>query len=1064
MTSSIQDALWFADRLAPDSPAGHLVRAYRVTGALDHQALGVAWRHVLARHEILRTTLDEADGRPVPRVAAVGNKRDGFASVRLSGPGADAVFARWYAERAVTPNALAAGPPARLTVVGLAAAEHGVVLALHRSVADVRSLSVVVEELSWAYTQVMAGHRPVLGAEPRQYAEYARRQRRFAGTPAFAERTARWVSRLERVPPRLDLPFDRVRPAEVSWHAAGEPFGWNDGLARHLARFAADAGTRAHVVVLAAFLILLRRHAGTGRLAVTVPVPVLPDPAFDRIVGPCVNPVVVAVDLAAKPTFRAAVGHTAAALRAAVDHGDVPLAEVVRSLALDRDPRRTPFGDAVFVPRTPAAALRLAGAVVRSWPVATGATDADLALEVDPIGSSVTGELRYRTALVDAAAARKFLRQLRVLLESGLAGPDTGVDRLALEDAAEIRAAVAAGDRIAAAAAPAHPVHELVRRGARERPAAIAVEDEHEALTYRELDRRVAALTVALCDGGTVSGHAVAVRMPAGAGLCAAVLAVFRAGARLVCLEAGEVGERGRAVLAGLRPVRLLVGGAAAHDEVTRWYRDEQGGRVIETARVDPGAGAALEPGAVDVGATAYIAYTSGSTGRPKGIPQTHAALTQFSGWFADAFRIGPGARVAQWAAPAYDASLCEMSAALTAGATLCVVPERIRVNPDKMVDWLVRERITLLQTVPSFARELLAAAGRRDAAARLAGLDHLLLAGEALPGELAAELRTAFPGARLVNLYGTTESILSTWHEVTRPAPGPVPVGRPIPGRQILVLDEHDQPCATGVTGQIVVHSPYVTCGYVGVADDPVFRDVPPGLGLGTAAGRWHRTGDLGRRRWDGLLECRGRRDQQIKINGIRLELEEIEAVLGAQPTVADCAVVAVTGPHGRVVRLVAYVVTPDAGQVDAWRSAVCRHLGAVRMPVVFRMVPSLPRNGGGKIDRGRLPDPGAAGSGPVRPLRPPVEPVIAGIWDELLGGRHRDPYLSFTAAGGHSLLVPVLLSRIRRRYGTEVPLAAYYADPTIAGLAGAVRDRPAPRSARPEPAEPGKPKEYRV
>jgi acyl-coenzyme A synthetase/AMP-(fatty) acid ligase len=398
------------------------------------------------------------------------------------------------------------------------------------------------------------------------------------------------------------------------------------------------------------------------------------------------------------------------------------------------------------------------------------------------------------------------------------------------------------------------------------------------------------------------------------------------------------------------------------------------------------------------------------------------------------------------------------MFGALTVGATLCVAPERIRVNPEKMVDWLADARITLLQTVPSFARELLAAAHRQGATAHLAALDHLLLAGETLPGELAAELRAAMPDTRLVNLYGTTESILSTWHEVTAAVAGPVPVGTPIPGRQVLVLDEHDQPCPTGVTGQIVVHSPYVTTGYLGAeaADDAVFRPVPDGDRLSAAAGRWHRTGDLGRRRWDGLLEYRGRRDQQIKFNGVRLELDEVEAVLAAQPSVADCAVVGVTGPHGRIARLVAYVVAqPAAGadppMVDAWRSAVRRHLGAVKVPVLFRTVPSLPRNAGGKVDRRRLPDPGASGAGPARALRPPVEPALAAIWAELLGGEPRDPQLTFAAAGGHSMLVPVLLDRIRSRFGVEVPIWTYYEDPTLAGLAAVVLNRTAPGAAAP-------------
>src|SRR5262249_11965149 len=225
----------------------------------------------------------------------------------------------------------------------------------------------------------------------------------------------------------------------------------------------------------------------------------------------------------------------------------------------------------------------------------------------------------------------------------------------------------------------------------------------------------------------------------------------------------------------------------------------------------------------------AYLAYTSGSTGRPKGIAQSHAGLAQFACWFAAEFRLGPGSRMAQWAAPGYDASLVETFAALVSGATLCPVTDRVRANREKIAVWLAAERGTLSQTVPSSARELVKVVLGRGAAGTLRALDPMLLAGEALAGELADQLRATLPGVRLVNLYGPTESILATWHEITGPVPGKAPIGRPIPGRQVLVLDDADRPCPDGVTGNLVIRSPYITPGYVGAAsaDTAPFRPV---------------------------------------------------------------------------------------------------------------------------------------------------------------------------------------------------------------------------------------------
>ncbi|MFC4057205.1 amino acid adenylation domain-containing protein [Planomonospora corallina] len=484
-------------------------------------------------------------------------------------------------------------------------------------------------------------------------------------------------------------------------------------------------------------------------------------------------------------------------------------------------------------------------------------------------------------------------------------------------------------------------VHDAVELHVRRRPEAVAVEWNGTRLSYGELAARAAGVHRALRACGRVEGRPVAVRLPRGPDQVASVLGALSAGAHVVCMGAGDVGDRGRAVLDELRPAALV----GADDDLARWFRDEAGGATLR-----PGDGAPVIPPVTPPVPCApedlaYIAYTSGTTGRPKGIPHTHGTLVQFVTWFAAEFGIGPGSRVAQWALPGYDANLVEIFAALTSGATLCPVPERTRTTPERLVGWLAAERITHFQTVPSFIRTCL------PGLAGLPHLGHLLLAGEVLPGELAAALRSALPGARLVNLYGPTESILATWFEVDRRVRGTVPVGRPVPGREVLVVDEHDLPCPPGATGEIVVMGPHVTTGYVGAAagGNAAFRPL---------AGRHaFRTGDRGRFREDGVLEYGGRGDSQVKVNGSRLELAEVEAVLAAQASVADCAVSAVTGADGLVSRLVAHVVPRgDGADQAAWRGALRGAYGASVPPVVFKILDELPRNVGGKVDRSRL------------------------------------------------------------------------------------------------------------
>ncbi|MBW4721864.1 AMP-binding protein [Saccharothrix obliqua] len=433
----------------------------------------------------------------------------------------------------------------------------------------------------------------------------------------------------------------------------------------------------------------------------------------------------------------------------------------------------------------------------------------------------------------------------------------------------------------------------------------------------------------------------------------------------------------------------------------------------------------------------AYIVHTSGSTGRPKGIAHTHASFAQFVDWVVTELGIGPGARVAQWSAPGYDASLCQIFTPLVAGATLCPVPDKVRVDPRKLVRWLVDERVTLFETVPSFARQLLKALRERDPELPRPALRQLLLAGEPLPGDLAGRLRAELPGVRLINLYGPTEAILATWHDVTTPVRGMVPIGRPLPGRQVLVLDDHDRPCAPGVPGQLVIRSPYVTTGYVGGGGERAFRRLRDDDPLPC-----YRTGDIGRQRWDGLLEFQDRRDAQVKFFGNRLELTSLEAALTDHPSVAQCAIVPVVDGDGLVLRLAAHVVPePTAPREAAALAAPLRaHLrerfGTATPPMAFTAVADLPRTASGKLDRRRLPAPPAA---PAVRAAEAVEAAVAALWTELVGTTPA-PDDSLFAHGGHSLLLLHLLDRVHARFGVRIHLRDCLARPTVAEFAALV------------------------
>jgi (S)-beta-tyrosine adenylation enzyme len=1058
VTSFEQDALWFLNELSPDSPASNVCRAYRICGPLDIESLRSAWRAVVHRHEVLRTTLHEIDGRPVQWIAAAGDAALSLVDLSEVPPhGAEARAERLCAELAATPFDLAEGPLARVTLARLSATEHVLLLVLHQAIADDRSMSILADELSEGYAAAANGRsaREALPVLPFQYADHARARRERAATPGLL---SWWTSTLTPAPRSPELPVDRARPAEPSFEGGVVRFDWGQGFARALAETARAEATTPFALLLAGYQCLLHRYSAEEHLAVGVPVSQRPGSGADRLVGPFLNTLLLPADFSGAPAFGEVLRRTTRLAREASDRREPPFADLVQVLNPDRDPRRVPMCDVVFsCQEAPESELRLAGASVRRETVHNGATRADLTLTVDRTVPSVAGSLEYRSSLFEAASAEAILGQLRTLLAAAMRDPGLPVDALPLEDADGARAAVREADRIDDAAPADVPVHALVRGHAERAPDSVAVAWDGRSVTYRELVEQAASVAGALRALGGVKGTAVAVRVPPGPAQMAALLGVLEAGAHLVWFGTGDAGERGRVVLSDLRPAALLLDGDPAGDALATWYRDELAGRIIDVSTLAPTApvpgadlSTALAPrvsSATAPGDRAYVAYTSGSTGRPKGIAQSHGALAQFATWMGQEFRLGPGARMAQWVAPEHDPAIAEVFATLVSGGTLCPVPERVRVHPEKLADWLTEQRITHIQTVPSFAKELLRAVTDPDSTRSLASLGHLLLMGEALPEELANGLLAALPSTRLINLYGPTETVAATWHEIAGTVHGATPIGLPIPGRQVLVLDELDRPCPAGVTGDLVIRSPYVTPGYIGAGSAAAFEPLPDPAAFGAGHHRCYRTGDLGRRRWDGRLEFRGRRDFQVKLSGNRVELTDIEATLAAHDSVAECAVAAVTDPDGLVTRLVIYVVPRRAASgeavaaADVWRAHLRRRFGTLAMPASFKTLSDhLPRNVAGKVDRRRLPDPGPLRGRGARMPQTPVEKGMAAIWRELLEVEQLSAEDTFFAAGGHSLLVPRLAGRIREWFGVEVPLRDLYANPSLAAVSAVV------------------------
>ncbi|HST61582.1 MAG TPA: amino acid adenylation domain-containing protein, partial [Longimicrobium sp.] len=455
----------------------------------------------------------------------------------------------------------------------------------------------------------------------------------------------------------------------------------------------------------------------------------------------------------------------------------------------------------------------------------------------------------------------------------------------------------------------------------------------------------------------------------------------------------------------------------------------------------------ALEDGA-DAENAAYVIYTSGSTGRPKGVQVTHANATSFFAAMDE--RVG-GTVPGTWLAVtriSFDIHVLELLWTLARGFRVVVQPEPDKAAPgESLAEQIRRHAVTHLQCTPSLAAMLIAESGI-DA---LAGLDRILLGGEALPADLAAQIRTVLPDG-VVNMYGPTETtVWSTTHAVDRD--GAVPIGRPVANTRVYVVDAGLRLQPAGVPGELLIGGAGVTRGYLDRPGLTADRFVPDAFSP-TPGARLYRTGDRARWQPDGTLAYLGRIDQQVKIRGFRIEPGEIESVLRRHPAVAECAVVARASEPGDT-RLVAYVVgTADA---DALRAHVGASLPDYMVPAAFVTMDALPLTPNGKLDRKTLPAPDFSGAADayVEPGTA-TEHALAEIWRGVLGLERVGAADNFFDVGGHSLLATVMIGRIRRDLQVELPLRAVFEAPVLARLAERVDAARQEAASRPAPAPP--------
>jgi amino acid adenylation domain-containing protein len=995
-------------------------------------AFRAAWQHLADRHPVLRTSfLLNAHPEPLQRVHARVEVPWSEHDWRHLPPRVQEERMRSFLRedrRAGFDPACA--PLSRFALFHTADEAYRLVWTSHHALLDGFARRILLREALGEYQALVDGREWEPGPPAPSFGEYAAwlRAEDNGEAKAFWEQTLRgWDGPAElQVEPEEGEPRERHR------------FALPEELSEALRELAASREVTLNTVLQAAWALLLSRYTGQADAAFGATRACRRGgfPGADGVVGLLSNtvPVRIRVDEARSAAEHF---HQARALWTAMrPHERTHPGRIREWTGL---PAGAPLFETLlgFEAETPRDTLHPDG---RGWPSRT----ADLLQWISyPLavvardGAGLAFDVVYDPARFGGEAVRRLQEHLTAILRAFAENAGQPLHRIELLPAAERQHLLQELNPPAAPYPAEQCIHHLFEAQVERTPAAVAVNDEEQSLTYAQLNERANRLAHGLRRMGVGPEVRVGICMHRGVDLVVSMLAVLKAGGAYVPLDPSSPEARLRHMLAHSGATVLLTqqalrGGLPVPEDVRVVAVDEDG---LET-----GDGDARNP---ESGATprslAYVIFTSGSTGLPKGVGIEHGSLVSHMTWFIRDFAFTAADRVLQKTPVVFDASVWEFYAPLLVGGELVMARHEGERDPAYLARTLHSCGITTLQLVPSLFRVLL----DEPELAECTSLRHLFCGGEALPGELCGRLAEVLPQARLVNLYGPAECCIDTSTHTCVAGDaieGVVPIGRPVANTRAYVLDAAMRPLPEGIPGELYIGGVQVGRGYLGRPELTAERFLPDPFG-GRAGARLYRTGDRARWRPDGTLEYLGRVDTQVKVRGFRIEPAEIEAALREHPEVRDAVVAARPAPSGDT-RLVGYVI-PAGREVPAKELAahLARRVPEHMVPAAFVALEEFPLTPSGKLDRRALPEPRAAAPEHawVEP-RTPVEQVLAGLFSALLGVGRVGLGDDFFLLGGHSLLAARLALRVRTALGVQLPLHALFDARTVGRLAAVV------------------------
>ena len=1040
--SFAQERLWFLEQLHPGGPLYNVPWAVRLVGPLDVDVLQESLDTLIERHAVLRTTYHEKDGIPYQVVSESCSVPFRHIDLRGSGNSKERLQ-HLLNEEAQRPFDLTTDCMLRAIVVRIGTSEHALLLVAHHIAVDGSSCRVLNRELGLLYETLRAGTEVDLPSLPMEYADYASWERDETRNSNMERELAYWRTKLEGLPPTLDLPTQSSPPIEDPSVGATVPVSIPGTIVARLRQRASELHVMPFMILVAGVMVTLYRYTGETDIAIGIPIEGRTRFDTERLVGMFVNTLVLRCDLSGQPSFAEVVQRVREVCLDAYDHQDVPFGRIVAALSPKRIKDRSPIIQVMLAyDDSSSDSLQFPGLDATPITVETDTSKFDLSFKLSETTEGTVGHLVYSQRMFSEVRMRALASHFVRLLETGVDESEQAIGRMPMLSARERERMIADWNSSTAPIPEAGTVHGLFERAAAATPEATAVVCGDDSLTYGDLNERASHLAYYLRGLGVQADELVGISMHRSTDLIVGLLGILKAGAAYLPLDPRLPRERVRFMMEDAAVSILLTQSDLEANFATdglRMVRLDSDWPTI--AQLEPMPSTKTRPENL-----AYVMYTSGSTGKPKGVMITHRNIAGYLNAFRHVAYTGPQRISTNVFTYTFDVSVEEMFTPLCYGGTLHVVPYEVTLDGRSLAQYVLDHGITTVNTVPdllpSIAQTFEKYGGRNELACLITGL---------VPKKqrILQRFRDMSPSLRILNVYGPTETTCASTayrFEFATNLEQDVPIGRPLANYQVYIVNDVLEPVPIGVTGEILIGGVGVSRGYLNRPDLTAERFIPNPFST-DAVDRVYRTGDLGRYMDDGTIEFLGRTDSQVKIRGHRIELREIELALESHSGITTCHV-ETNYLEEHDVRLVAYVVwiRDQVGKKNVLRRYLQERLPRYMIPSVFVFLDSLPLLPTGKIDRRALPQPEwsrlSSANRYVSPMSE-IERAIAAAWEEVLKIDRVGITDSFFELGGHSLLALRLINRIEVAINVRIPIQILFSHPTIKALSEFVLKR---------------------